>query len=162
LFILILGPSFHNPLGLFGGLIWSGIDTFLLKGRVPFTLKHGKPDYATLKTKEECKKIDYPKADGVLSFELLENLARSGTNHADDQPIHLTLKDPKIPVERNLKIFDGPENRFCPAGVYEYVEDGAGTDKKRLQINSQNCIHCKTCDIKDPSQNVLNMTLRMF
>lgn len=146
-------PSFHSPLGLYGGLLWSGIDLMLLRGKLPFTLKHGAPDHAALKPAKECKKIEYPKPDGVLSFDLLENLSRSGTNHDHDQPVHLTLKDKNIPVERNLAIFDGPENRFCPAGVYEYVdtEDGNG---KRLQINAQNCVHCKTCDIKDPSQNI--------
>ena len=146
-------PSFHTALGLFGGLFWSGMELLFLRGRLPFTLKHGKPDYASLKPAKGCQPIDYPKPDGVLSFDLLTNLTRSGTNHSDDQPVHLTLKDKSIPVERNLAVFDGPENRFCPAGVYEYVEreDGQG---KRLQINSQNCVHCKTCDIKDPSQNI--------
>lgn len=142
-------PSFHY--GLLGGVLYSGIDSLFLKGRVPWTFKHQTPDYAALKPAKECKKIEYPKPDGVISFELLENLIRSGTNHEEDQPIHLTLKDKEIPVNRNLKLFDGPENRFCPANVYEYVEDG---DKMRLQINAQNCLHCKTCDIKDPSQNI--------
>ena len=107
-------PSFHSSLGLYGGLLISGIETLFTKGKLPYTLKHGPPDYAALKPAKECTKIEYPKPDGVLSFDLLENLARSGTNHTDNQPVHLTLKDKSIPVERNLKIFDGPENRFCP------------------------------------------------
>eukprot|EP00160_Parvularia_atlantis_P013823 Unigene3089_Nuclearia_a/m.9487 Unigene3089_Nuclearia_a/g.9487 ORF Unigene3089_Nuclearia_a/g.9487 Unigene3089_Nuclearia_a/m.9487 type:complete len:596 (+) Unigene3089_Nuclearia_a:83-1870(+) len=145
-------PAFEK-FGLWGGSMWAGIDTLLLRGNAPFTFKHGHPDHAMLKPAAECKKIEYPKPDNKLTFDLLENLARSGTNHNHDQPVHLTLKDPNVPVERNLKIYDGPENRFCPAGVYEYVEreDGQG---KRLQINAQNCLHCKTCDIKDPSQNI--------
>jgi electron-transferring-flavoprotein dehydrogenase len=103
----------------------------------------------------ECKKIEYPKPDGVISFNLLDNVQRSGTNHAENQPVHLRLKDPKVPVDRNLAVFDGPEGRFCPAGVYEFVDDETkGDGSKRLQINSQNCVHCKTCDIKDPSQNI--------
>lgn len=102
----------------------------------------------------DSKPIDYPKPDGVISFDLLTSVSRTGTNHAENQPIHLRIRDEKIPVERNLAIFDGPENRFCPAGVYEYVDDENKAGAKRLQINSQNCIHCKTCDIKDPSQNI--------
>lgn len=125
----------------------------ITRGYEPFTLKHGHPDYSTLKPASQCTPINYPKPDGKITFDLLENLARSGTNHNHDQPVHLTLKDVNVPVEKNYKIYDGPENRFCPAGVYEYVdkEDGSG---KRLQINAQNCLHCKTCDIKDPSQNI--------
>ncbi|ORY07454.1 hypothetical protein K493DRAFT_202185 [Basidiobolus meristosporus CBS 931.73] len=147
-------PSFHNPLGLFGGVIYSGLDTLFLKGRVPWTFKHPAPDYAMLKPAKECKRIDYPKPDGEISFELLENLARSGTNHAENQPVHLKLRSQELPVQRNLGVFDGPENRFCPANVYEYVDDESKPGHKRLQINSQNCLHCKTCDIKDPSQNI--------
>jgi electron-transferring-flavoprotein dehydrogenase len=107
-------PSFHNPLGLYGGILWSGLEVMFLRGRHPFTFKHGAPDYARLKPASECKPIEYPKPDGVLSFDLLTNLSRSGTNHADDQPIHLTLKNKSVPVERNLAVFDGPEQRFCP------------------------------------------------
>ena len=143
-------PSFHK--GLYAGVLYSGLDTMFLKGRVPWTFKHKTPDHATLRPALECKKIEYPKPDGKISFDLLENVSRTGTNHGEDQMVHLTLKDTKVPVDRNLKVYDGPENRFCPAGVYEYVSDGE--DKMRLQINSQNCIHCKTCDIKDPSQNI--------
>lgn len=145
-------PAFHNPLGLYGGLIWSGIE-LATAGKLPWTLKHGKPDYASFKPASEFKPIEYPKADGILTFDLLESVSRTGTNHEEDQPCHLQLKDPSIQVERNLTEFAGPEARFCPAGVYEYLprEDGSGM---RFQINAQNCIHCKTCDIKDPSQNI--------
>lgn len=147
-------PSFHNPLGLWGFFLYSAVDAFLLRGKVPYTLNHGKPDpFATMKAKD-CKKIEYPKPDGVITFELTESLARSGTNHADDQPVHLRLRDKDLPTKRNLPEFDGPEGRFCPAGVYEYVDDEANPGKKRLHIWAQNCVHCKTCDIKDVSQNI--------
>ncbi|KAG2186024.1 hypothetical protein INT43_002462 [Umbelopsis isabellina] len=147
-------PSFHGPLGLFGGVMWTGLDTMILKGKAPWTWKHKKADWESLKPAKECKPIEYPKADGVVSFDLLESVSRSGTNHAENQPVHLRLRNKDIPVERNLKVFDGPEGRFCPAGVYEFVDDDANPGQKRLQINSQNCVHCKTCDIKDPSQNI--------
>ena len=148
-------PAFHTPLGLLGGVFWSGLDLMLFRGRLPFTFKHGPPDHACLKPAQQCQPIDYPKPDGVLSFDLLENLQRSGTNHDHDQPVHLTLKDKQVPLAVNYAIYDGPENRFCPAGVYEYVDDEKGGEQgKRLQINAQNCVHCKTCDIKDPSQNI--------
>ncbi|CAG8738250.1 772_t:CDS:2, partial [Cetraspora pellucida] len=146
-------PSFSNPLGLWGGLIYSGLDMMFLKGRIPWTFKHHL-DYASLKPAKECKPIEYPKPDGVISFDLLESVSRSGTNHAENQPVHLRVRDKTIPVERNLKIFGGPESRFCPAGVYEFVDDETNPSEKRLQINSQNCVHCKTCDIKDVSQNI--------
>ncbi|KAI8988908.1 hypothetical protein BDB01DRAFT_783558 [Pilobolus umbonatus] len=147
-------PSFHTPLGLYGGLAYSGLDSMILKGRTPWTFKHQKADWECMKTAAECKPIDYPKPDGVISFDLLTSVSRSGTNHAENQPVHLRLRDPSKPVERNLAIYDGPESRFCPAGVYEFVDDESNPGEKRLQINSQNCIHCKTCDIKDPSQNI--------
>ncbi|OAC97674.1 hypothetical protein MUCCIDRAFT_151049 [Mucor lusitanicus CBS 277.49] len=147
-------PSFHGPLGLWGGMLYSGIDTLFLKGRTPWTFKHKKADWECMKTAGESKPIDYPKPDGVISFDLLTSVSRTGTNHAENQPVHLRIRDKDIPVERNLGVFDGPENRFCPAGVYEYVDDENKPGEKRLQINSQNCIHCKTCDIKDPSQNI--------
>ncbi|XP_014249643.1 electron transfer flavoprotein-ubiquinone oxidoreductase, mitochondrial [Cimex lectularius] len=145
-------PSFHTSLGLYGGMAYSGF-TILLGGREPWTLKHGKPDHMRLKPASQCKPITYPKPDGALSFDLLSSVALTGTNHEGDQPPHLTLKDDTVPVKHNLEVYDGPEGRFCPAGVYEFVplEDGSG---QRLQINAQNCIHCKTCDIKDPSQNI--------
>lgn len=147
-------PSFHTSLGLLGGVLYSGLTTMITKGKEPWTFKHKKTDWESLKPAAESKPIDYPKPDGVISFDLLTNVARTGTNHAENQPVHLRLRDKDVPVERNLAVFDGPENRFCPAGVYEYVEDEANPGQKRLQINSQNCIHCKTCDIKDPSQNI--------
>jgi len=147
-------PSFNTALGFYGGMAYTAMFYILLGGREPWTLKHhDKADHECLKPAKDCKAIEYPKPDGELSFDLLSSVSLTGTNHDHDQPAHLTLKDDSIPVKRNLKIFDGPEQRFCPAGVYEYVEteDGKGM---RLQINAQNCIHCKTCDIKDPSQNI--------
>ncbi|TPX35755.1 hypothetical protein SmJEL517_g01936 [Synchytrium microbalum] len=148
-------PSFHNPLGMWGGIAWTGLDTLILKGRAPFTFHHPGPDYAMLKPIKDCKPIEYPKADGKLTFELLENVSRTGTGHADDQPIHLKLqRGPADQLEKNLPVYGGPEAKFCPAGVYEYLDDDANPGQKRFQINSQNCIHCKTCDIKDPSQNI--------
>ncbi len=146
-------PSFHSPLGIFGTMAYTAIFSVLCKGKEPWTLSHHGADYGKLKPAKECPKIEYPKPDGKITFDLLSSVALTNTNHEADQPAHLTLKNDKIPEERNLGIFDGPEQRFCPAGVYEYVltEDGKS---KRLQINAQNCIHCKTCDIKDPSQNI--------
>jgi len=146
-------PSFHTPLGLFGGLAYSGLDTLFLRGKVPWTFSHPTPDHLATLPKSQCEKIEYPKPDGKISFDLLTNLTRSGTNHEEDQPIHLTLRDSKVPKSINWPEFDGPEGRYCPAGVYEYVDDPADGGKK-LQINAQNCIHCKTCDIKDPTQNI--------
>lgn len=145
-------PSFHNALGLYGGVMYSGLSIFL-GGREPWTLKHGSPDHKRLKPMAECTPIEYPKADGKISFDLLSSVALTGTNHEGDQPAHLTLKDDKVPVQNNFAIFGGPEARFCPAGVYEFVPN-EGADNMRLQINAQNCIHCKTCDIKDVSQNI--------
>ncbi|KAI8874345.1 hypothetical protein GQ42DRAFT_151929 [Ramicandelaber brevisporus] len=148
------GPSFESPLGVPGGIAYTGFTTLITRGKEPWTFKHHDPDYKMLKPAKDCKPIDYPKPDGVISFELLENLQRSGTNHAEDQPVHLRLKESNVQIDRNLPVFDGPEQRFCPAGVYEYVDDETAPSGKRFQINSQNCIHCKTCDIKDPSQNI--------
>ena len=116
---------------------------------------HGKPDYATLKQASECKPIAYPKPDGVLSFDKLSSVFLSNTNHEEDQPVHLVLKDPSIPIRVNLPEYDEPAQRYCPAGVYEVVQDAAGP---RFQINAQNCVHCKTCDIKDPAQNITWVT----
>lgn len=146
-------PSFHSPLGLYGTMLYTGIFYYLLRGKEPWTLRNSKPDAEHLKPAKECTPIEYPKPDGEVTFDLLSSVALSGTNHEGDQPAHLTLMDDSVPVNRNLAIYDGPEQRFCPAGVYEYVpnEDGDGM---RLQINAQNCVHCKTCDIKDPSQNI--------
>jgi len=142
-------PSFKW--GLMLGSIYTGIDQMLLGGHAPWTLKHGHVDNKTLLRKEQAKPIDYPKPDGVLTFDKLSSVYISGTNHREDEPCHLTLKDAAVPLRVNLAEYGGPEQRFCPAGVYEFIEqDGA----KALQINAQNCVHCKTCDIKDPTQNI--------
>ncbi|XP_055312000.1 electron transfer flavoprotein-ubiquinone oxidoreductase, mitochondrial [Sitodiplosis mosellana] len=145
-------PSFHTSLGLYGGFIGTGF-TIFLGGREPWTLSHGAPDHKRLKPINECKQIEYPKPDNKITFDLLSSVALTGTNHEGDQPAHLTLKDDKIPVDVNLSVYGGPEARFCPAGVYEFVPNEEGGNTK-LQINAQNCIHCKTCDIKDVSQNI--------
>lgn len=146
-------PSFNTSLGIYGSVAYTGIFYFLARGKEPWTLSHHGSDDSKLKPARECKPIEYPKPDNVVSFDLLSSVALTGTNHEGDQPAHLTLRNDDVPVDRNLADFDGPEQRFCPAGVYEYVpvEKGEGM---RLQINAQNCIHCKTCDIKDPSQNI--------
>lgn len=146
-------PSFHGPLGLYGGMMYTTAFYIALRGKEPWTLSHGGTDATKLKPASECTPIDYPKPDGKISFDLLSSVALTGTNHESDQPPHLTLKDDAVPTQRNLAIFDGPEQRFCPAGVYEFVPTEDATAQK-LQINAQNCIHCKTCDIKDPSQNI--------
>ncbi|MBD9464430.1 electron transfer flavoprotein-ubiquinone oxidoreductase [Pseudomonas sp. Pdm06] len=133
-----------------GGFNW--LDQNIFGGKIPFTLHDNKPDYACLKLAADCKKIDYPKPDGKLSFDKLSSVFISGTNHEEEQPCHLKLTDPSIPIGKNLPLYDEPAQRYCPAGVYEVVtkEDG----EKRFQINAQNCVHCKTCDIKDPAQNI--------
>ncbi|RWS29464.1 Electron transfer flavoprotein-ubiquinone oxidoreductase-like protein [Leptotrombidium deliense] len=146
-------PSFHNPLGIYGTMMYTGLFNVLLRGKEPWTLKHRGADYSQLKPAKECKPIEYPKPDGKVTFDLLSSVALTNTNHEGDQPPHLTLLNDDVPVERNLKEFDGPEQRFCPAGVYEYVPN-ENDEGKHLVINAQNCIHCKTCDIKDPSQNI--------
>lgn len=146
-------PSFKW--GLWLGTLYTGIDQLLLRGKAPWTIKHAHADHETLLTKDQATKINYPKPDGVLTFDKLSSVFLSGTNHEEDQPVHLTLKDASIPVAVNLAKYDGPEARFCPAGVYEYVADEVKQDgSQRLQINAQNCVHCKTCDIKDPTQNI--------
>jgi electron-transferring-flavoprotein dehydrogenase len=144
-----------SKLGLIGGLAAGGLDMWTnhLFGFSLFgTIKHGKPDHACTRPASECPVIDYPKPDGVLSFDRLTNVSFSATNHEEDQPIHLNLKDDSIPISQNLPKFAEPAQRYCPAGVYEVLEDEAG--KPRFQINAQNCVHCKTCDIKDPAQNI--------
>lgn len=141
-------PSFHR--GLWAGLVYSALDTYVFQGRAPWTFKHHE-DHTSLKPAAECPKIDYPKPDGVLTFDKLSSVYLSSTNHEENQPVHLTLKDESVPVMTNLARYDGPEARFCPAGVYEFVDEEG---KMRLQINAQNCVHCKTCDIKDPTQNI--------
>src|SRR5689334_905551 len=147
-------PAFH--LGLYGGLLGSAIDTYLLRGHAPWTLHHT-PDYSKLMKANEAMPIDYPKPDGVVSFDRLSSVFLSGTNHEENQPSHLKLKDPSVPVEVNLALYDAPEQRYCPAGVYEIVRNDDGSNP-RLQINAQNCLHCKTCDIKDPTQNIVWVT----
>jgi electron-transferring-flavoprotein dehydrogenase len=141
-------PSFHWGLPL--AMAYSAIDTYVFRGKAPWTLRH-RPDHLQLKPAAECQPIDYPKPDGVLTFDRLSSVFLSNTNHEEDQPCHLTLRDANVPVTVNLARYAGPEQRYCPAGVYEFVQEGG---ESRLQINAQNCVHCKTCDIKDPSQNI--------
>ncbi|MDQ3482552.1 MAG: electron transfer flavoprotein-ubiquinone oxidoreductase [Pseudomonadota bacterium] len=139
--------------GGWAGTLYAGFDMWLghLGLSLPWTLKHRHPDHDTLRRKEHVRPIDYPKPDGVITFDRLSSVFVSNTNHEEDQPVHLTLKDVDIPVGVNLAEYAGPEQRYCPAGVYEFVEEGG---EPRLQINAQNCVHCKTCDIKDPTQNI--------
>jgi len=139
--------------GLWLGSLMFGIDQLLLRGKAPWTLHHSAPDHAKLKPAADCPKIDYPKPDGVITFDRLSSVFLSSTNHEEDQPCHLTLKDATVPIAVNLATYDAPEQRYCPAGVYEILRDEAGSP--RLQINAQNCVHCKTCDIKDPTQNIV-------
>ncbi len=142
--------------GLWLGTALVGIDQVLFRGRAPFTLHSRQPDHAYLKPADQCEPISYPKPDGKLSFDRLSSVFIASTNHEENQPSHLTLKDASVPVALNLARFAGPEARYCPAGVYEYVKDEHNAD--RLQINAQNCVHCKTCDIKDPTQNIVWVT----
>jgi electron-transferring-flavoprotein dehydrogenase len=142
-------PSFRW--GMWGALAYSAVDTYLFGGRAPWTMRQH-ADHSALKKASECEKIDYPKPDGEISFDKLSSVFISNTNHEENQPCHLTLRDDEVPLQVNLADFDGPERLFCPAGVYEFVEDG---NQKQLQINSQNCLHCKACDIKDPTQNIV-------
>jgi len=135
------------------GFLYGGLDLKLFGGRLPWTLRHKHRDHECLKPGAEMPKIDYPKPDGVVSFDKLSSVFLSNTNHEEDQPVHLRLADPAIPVERNLPLYDEPAQRYCPAGVYEVVRDEAG-GSPRFVINAQNCVHCKTCDIKDPAQNI--------
>nr|WP_218165301.1 electron transfer flavoprotein-ubiquinone oxidoreductase [Pseudomonas agarici] len=145
------GPAMHK----FGPIIGAGFNWFdqnIMGGKLPFTLHDTQPDYACLKLAKDSTKIAYPKPDGKLSFDKLSSVFLSSTNHEEEQPCHLKLKDPSIPISKNLPMYDEPAQRYCPAGVYEVIaqEDG----EKRFQINAQNCVHCKTCDIKDPAQNI--------
>jgi electron-transferring-flavoprotein dehydrogenase len=139
-------PSFKW--GLYAAIAYSALDTYVLRGRAPWTLRH-KPDHEQLKLASECRPIAYPKPDGIISFDRLSSVFISNTNHEENQPSHLTLRDDGAPIAVNLALYDAPEQRYCPAGVYEMVEG------PRLQINAQNCLHCKTCDIKDPVQNIV-------
>ena len=140
--------------GLAVGTLMVGMDQVVFGGRAPWTLRHRHADHETLKTKSQAQPIAYPKPDGVVSFDRLSSVFVSNTNHAEDQPCHLTLKEASVPVRVNLELYDAPEQLYCPAGVYEIVRDANG-ENPRLQINAQNCVHCKTCDIKDPTQNIV-------
>jgi electron-transferring-flavoprotein dehydrogenase len=142
--------------GLTVATLMNGFEQFVLRGHIPWTLRRDKPDHAYLKPAAQCTPIDYPKPDGKLTFDRLSSVFISNTNHEEQQPAHLTLKDASVPVGINLGIYAGPEARYCPAGVYEYVKNDDNSD--RLQINAQNCVHCKTCDIKDPTQNIVWVT----
>ena len=143
--------------GLYTGTLMVGIDQVVFGGRAPWTLHHQHSDNETLRKKTEVAPIAYSKPDGVLTFDRLSSVFVSNTNHGEDQPCHLTLKDASVPVNVNLELYDAPEQRYCPAGVYEIVRDDDGSHP-RLQINAQNCVHCKTCDIKDPTQNIVWVT----
>lgn len=145
------GPALHKY-GSFWGGAFNTLEQNWFAGRLPVHLKDETADHLLLKTAQECPAINYPKADGVLSFDKLSSVFLSNTNHEEEQPCHLKLNDPDIPVKINLAKYDEPAQRYCPAGVYEITDDEQG--KPQLQINSQNCIHCKTCDIKDPQQNI--------
>ncbi len=137
--------------GLWLGIACSALDTFIFRGLAPWTLHQRQEDHKAIKKASDCPKIDYPKPDGKITFDKLSSVFISATRHREDQPCHLILGDVEIPVSLNLAMYDGLEQRFCPAGVYEFVDDGGGP---RLQINAANCLHCKTCDIKDPGQNI--------
>jgi electron-transferring-flavoprotein dehydrogenase len=143
-------PAFR--FGLYGGMLYGALDT-LVQGRAPWTFRNH-ADHSCLKPARQCRKIDYPKPDGVISFDRLSSVFLSGTNHEEDQPPHLTLKDPAVAITTNLALYAAPETRYCPAAVYEIAQDAAGQNP-RLVINAQNCVHCKTCDIKDPTQNIV-------
>jgi electron-transferring-flavoprotein dehydrogenase len=136
-----------------GGLMF-GIEQVLLRGRTPWTLRHRDPDHSTLSKAAACTPIAYAKPDGVITFDRASSVYLSNTNHAEDQPCHLTLKDAAVPISVNLALYDAPEQRYCPAEVYVIVRDADGGNP-RLEINAQNCVHCKTCDIKDPTQNIV-------
>jgi electron-transferring-flavoprotein dehydrogenase len=145
-------PSFYR--GRWAGLAYSALDTFVLRGKAPWTF-HNTPNHTELARAADSKPIAYPKPDGAITFDRLSSVFISNTNHEEDQPAHLTLRDPAVPISVNLALYDAPEQRYCPAGVYEIVTEAAGP---RLQINAQNCVHCKTCDIKDPTQNIVWVT----
>ncbi|MBK9427885.1 MAG: electron transfer flavoprotein-ubiquinone oxidoreductase [Gammaproteobacteria bacterium] len=146
------GPAQHKWGNILGSA-FAFIDINLCNGKLPITLRDPVPDHAQLKLAKDCPRIDYPKPDGVLSFDKPSSVFLSNTNHEEDQPCHLTLKDASIPIARNLPLYDEPAQRYCPAGVYEVIDNAKG--EKIFQINGQNCVHCKTCDIKDPAQNII-------
>ena len=143
--------------GLYAGTAMVGVEQYLLGGKFPWTLHHRRPDHEGLRPASECEPIEYPKPDGKLTFDRLSSVFVSNTHHEENQPGHLKLKDASLPISLNLAKYAGPEGRYCPAGVYEFVREGdrSGGEKARLQINAQNCVHCKTCDIKDPAQNIV-------
>lgn len=141
--------------GLLKGTLYAGIDQLLLRGMAPWTISHHGADHSSIASKTKYEPINYPKPDGVVTFDKPSSVYLSATNHEEDQPVHLTLKDPSVPIDTNLALYDAPEQRYCPAGVYEIVEENGAP---RLQINAQNCVHCKTCDIKDPTQNIVWVT----
>jgi len=149
------GPAQHKWGNILGSA-YAFIDINLFNGKLPWTLSDPKPDHAQLKPAADCKPIDYPKPDGKLSFDKLSSVFLSNTNHEEDQPCHLQLKDPEVPIKHNLPLYNEPAQRYCPAGVYEIVQNEDGS--QRFQINAQNCVHCKTCDIKDPTQNITWVT----
>ncbi|MCL4798974.1 MAG: 4Fe-4S dicluster domain-containing protein [Burkholderiales bacterium] len=143
-------PSFYW--GMWAGVLYAGVDQYVFQGRAPWTFRiHA--DHTQLRKAAEARPIAYPKPDGVVTFDKLSSVYLSGVNHDENQPSHLTLADPAVPIKVNLALYDAPEQRYCPAGVYEIVRDADGANP-RLQINAQNCVHCKTCDIKDPTQNI--------
>ena len=145
-----IGPGLHR-FGMLFGSAYAFVDQTLARGRMPYTWSDKTPDHATLVPAAKAKRIDYPKPDGVISFDKLSSVFVSNTNHEEDQPCHLTLADLDVPIRDNLPMYDEPAQRYCPAGVYEVVEENG---VPRFQINAQNCVHCKTCDIKDPAQNI--------
>ena len=145
-------PAFHK--GIWAGLAYAAFDTYVMRGRAPWTLPHAAPDHQRLESAKTAPPIAYPKPDGVVTFDRLSSVFISNTNHEEGQPCHLRLTDPETPVSVNLARYDAPEQRYCPAQVYEIVRDDDGSHP-RLQINAQNCVHCKTCDIKDPTQNIV-------
>lgn len=147
-------PSFHTKLGIYGGILYSGLEAFILRGHEPWTFHHRSTDAAATEPASKYKPIDYPKPDGQLSFDLLTSVSRTGTNHEEDQPSHLLVTDWDKHTKDCFPTWQGIESRFCPAGVYEYLDDDTKELGKRFQINAQNCIHCKTCDIKVPTQDI--------
>lgn len=137
--------------GLLGGLVYGALEEYVFKGNAPWTLRHQRADYASLRPAQDCQKIDYPKPDGKLTFDRMSSVFLAGISHAENQPVHLRLHNPELAISVNYQKFASPETRYCPAGVYEIIEEAG---EPQLQINAQNCVHCKTCDIKDPEQNI--------
>jgi electron-transferring-flavoprotein dehydrogenase len=148
-------PSFKW--GLIPAILFTGIDQILFRGKLPFTLKHSHADHETLRPALQMKKIKYPKYDNILSFDKTSSVYLTGTNHEENQPVHLKLKDKNLPINYTLELYDEPAQRYCPAGVYEVQRDKDALNPYFI-INAQNCIHCKTCDIKEPSQNITWVT----